>query len=63
MACPKCKNLGPFVIGLHTVGLVRDDGVDETADHEWGDKSYCRCFQCEHAGIVADFYIKEGKKK
>lgn len=55
MKCPKCGNLGPFVIAGEIFALVSDDGVDETWDFDWSPSSYCRCRACDHAGQVGDF--------
>lgn len=55
MRCPRCGGYGPFYIGTQCITLVHDDGTET----DFGDTdSYCKCYECKHAGTVGDFTEK-----
>ena len=55
MACPVCKELGPFEIEAEALCLISDDGVEDYLDTQWTGESFCQCLSCDYAGTVADF--------
>lgn len=56
MKCPICSNYGPFYIQSQCITLVHDDGTEtDYGDTEWNADSYCKCYECKHAGTVEDF--------
>ena len=55
MACPSCKNEGPFKIAATALFTIHDDGTGAFGDVEYDDGSYCACPQCDFDGIVWDF--------
>ena len=59
LKCPKCGfEEGPFVIEATITTMIHlyEDGTDDPGgDTEWSDDSYCRCTDCDHDGVVADF--------
>ena len=59
MQCPECTSEGPFKIQAGSMFVVYDDGTDDHEDVDWYEDSYCQCGECDHAGTVKDFTIKE----
>lgn len=57
-ACPGCGNREGLHIQFTGTAFVDDLGSDDEGDHEWDDKSACRCGQCDHMGTVKDFTFK-----
>lgn len=58
--CPSCESEGPFRIEACVIVMVYDDGTDGSdSDTEWGDDSYCECFNCGKYGTVKDFTNKK----
>ena len=54
--CPRCGSCGPFYIEARALVLVHDDGTDyPKGELDWGDESYCECYNCEVYGTVKDF--------
>lgn len=42
--------------GTQCITLVHDDGTEtDFGDTEWDADSYCKCYECKHAGTVGDF--------
>lgn len=62
MQCPKCKSLEPFVVVAKCFALVHDDGISDSWNYEWGHNAFCECTECNHAGTVKDFIIKQRSK-
>jgi hypothetical protein len=58
MGCPKCGQRDYFRIEFRGLARVDDDSSDDSGDHEWEAKSYCRCGTCDHSGKVRDFTFK-----
>ena len=58
LRCPECGHEGDFVIEVSECLLMFSDGVALHGDggEEWGLGSYCRCYQCDHSGMVYQFY-------
>jgi len=63
MVCHVCKSNGPFRIVTLCWAEVHDDGISETQEHEWDDKSCCVCVDCKFTGKVKDFRARSEKKK
>jgi hypothetical protein len=63
--CPKCGQEDLFKIAASVIVEVSDDGTeDQGGDYEWDQQAFCRCFECDHTGKLADFTIENwGKKK
>ena len=59
MRCPKCGSEEPFFIEVRTQMLMWDEGSDYHTDLDHDDASFCRCYNCDREGTVADFKIKE----
>lgn len=60
LRCPDCGALEPFQISVRTIATVYDDGVHETADHEWDSNAPIRCVSCDGLWrTVAAFNRKE----
>jgi hypothetical protein len=57
--CPnaECGSYGPFTIACSTWARVSDDGIDETYDMEWDEKSGAICRQCDYDSTVRDFSV------
>ena len=55
LGCPACGQANELVIAITTLARITPDGSDPEGDHEWDETSYCRCPDCGHHGIVADF--------
>lgn len=58
-ACPKCGNRRRLLIESTCLMDVSDDGTDSYGDVEWGDRSYARCYECDHEGHLEDFTIED----
>jgi len=58
LQCPECGHRESFVIEVSECLLMFSDGVALHGDggEEWGLGSYCRCYQCDHSGMVYQFY-------
>jgi hypothetical protein len=56
--CPKCGHKDSFVIEASECLLFHAEGSAMPGDcgMEWGERSYCRCPECDHAGTVRDFH-------
>lgn len=62
MACPQCGSEGPFLIAVHHLVRVHDDGTEEPqhgSDYEWNDTDYCACEACDHKSTVGKFRRKD----
>jgi hypothetical protein len=59
MRCPECKSDGPFKIQAKSIFTVYDEGTEDHEDVEWEDDSDCQCIECDHAGTVKDYTIKQ----
>lgn len=58
IACPRCKDEGPFWISpVTTAILLFDDGVMEYEGAEWDDAAYFRCTDCGHEGPASEFSV------
>ena len=55
LCCPACGQTDELRIMITTLASVTADGAEAVGDDEWDDTSYCRCPECGHAGVVADF--------
>lgn len=55
LGCPACGQADHLQIVITTLARISPEGSDCEGDHEWDDGSYCRCPECGHDGIVADF--------
>lgn len=57
LKCPGCGSLGPFDIVLGSArAIVHDDGIEETAEHDWNSNSPIRCRRCDDGWCeVGDF--------
>ena len=57
LRCPECGHTDSFVIEAGECLLFHAEGSVMPGDcgMEWGERSYCRCHACEHAGTVQDF--------
>jgi hypothetical protein len=55
LSCPVCGQADHLHILITTLARLTSEGSDPEGDHEWDDSSYCRCPECAHDGIVADF--------
>jgi hypothetical protein len=60
MRCPECGSYEPFIIEASVLVKAWDDGTEDSyfGDTEWGDASYCKCDECGHEGIAADFQMR-----
>jgi hypothetical protein len=60
LQCPSCWRDSQIHIDIIVSVTLTPDGTDyEGGDHEWDDKSFCRCDACGNSGTVADFKIDE----
>ena len=55
LGCPACGQADELCIMITTLARVTADSTEPEGDQEWDDTSYCRCPDCGHAGVVADF--------
>ena len=55
LGCPACGQADHLQIVIMTLARLTSYGSDPEDEHEWDDGSYCRCPECGHDGIVADF--------
>lgn len=58
LGCPACGQADHLQIVIMTLARLTSYGSDPEDEHEWDDGSYCRCPECGHDGIVADFRQK-----
>lgn len=59
MACPTCGNRSMFHIQFSGMAEVSEDTSEDAGNHEWSEKSVCRCKgDCPEHGKVKDFTIK-----
>ena len=63
MCCPNCSSEEPFVIGIHTLMRMFDDGSDVHGNIEWDKESSCSCENCKHSGFVKDFQTTPVEKQ
>ena len=55
LGCPAFGQAEHLQIVITALARLTPEGSDPEGDHEWDDGSYCRCPECDHDGIVADF--------
>jgi hypothetical protein len=68
MRCPKCQSNGPFDIVTTTLMMWSDDGTDwskhsDGTEFAQGEKTFCRCYDCNHEATVADFRTEKWKQE
>lgn len=64
LACPKCGQDDKLLITGRAVFEVVDDGVDDTRgdiEYDWNSPTACAKWDCDFAGDLGDFRIKEAK--
>lgn len=55
MVCPECGHHESFLISCRSLVKMYDHGSEESGADEYENDSGCRCPNCQHTGIVADF--------
>jgi hypothetical protein len=53
--CPVCCNEDEFLIQISVIATVADEGVTDSEDPHWDDKSYTRCADCGEEGELVHF--------
>ncbi len=56
MACPACGRDDALMVVIATWAHLSLDGTDPAGDHEWDDRSGCRCEACDYIATVAEFH-------
>lgn len=59
LACPQCGQDELIQVQMSVWGDLIDNGVAEYGESEFGDTSKAYCSECDFAGTLADFKIKE----
>ena len=53
--CPVCCNEDEFHIQIRVIATITDEGVTDSDDPDWDDKSYTRCPECDEQGELEHF--------
>lgn len=59
MACPVCGSDDDLMVVITAWAHLSLDGTDTAGDHEWDDRSGCRCAACDYIGTVTDFHLNK----
>jgi hypothetical protein len=59
LACPNCQSDNFLQVELTTMAKLTSEGTDPFGDQFWDGNSFMRCDNCDHEGLVANFYTEE----